>query len=360
MSSDSIKKMMKSYILQSTGLFPGLILYDDILDLLSKNTIITKSGSPQSWDQTSFTKTNLWNGKTLLHIGSTNSPGNIYPNGLKITIDPMITNTLSTANNLGVYSYIIWIRALNDRSSVFKLYDSTGSLCCVSGFGFRGSLSIYNDFAPQSVSTNFHLWFPITVSTAGKFQPYYTLVTDSISADGWLSGIGFSNNPFNYAVSSWLVLQKQLYLVKSTNSSIVTDPTNLNNMINTAQSTISGEAGLYLQPNFIHTFMIPVIPSNCDKVLFISSCDFTTPAGIYLGRNPSPIITANSIAITKLANYYNPFSVAINSKQSYKYLGSIIPSGLINNGDKFVKITIDLTGLPYGIYFREIGTHDYN
>jgi len=58
-------------------------------------------------------------------------------------------------------------------------------------------------------------------------------------------------------------------------------------------------------------------------------------------------------------SYTNPFAINWNSKFYARYVATTFPASITKNTDKFIKLTIDLSGSNADMYFREIGTHDY-
>jgi len=99
---------------------------------------------------------------------------------------------------------------------------------------------------------------------------------------------------------------------------------------------------------------VPVVYTGKDKLVYIvERGDSST--GIMHGR-----VWVNSAEIDRFKTVYNnPFATHHNNKRFQKYIATKVPAHLINFGDKFIKLRIETTMSNYHIYFREIGTHDY-
>ena len=324
------------------------IIYQSIFDALSSQ-VIAKKGNPSGWDETAY-KTNLYKGLPILNVGS--DPTNTFANGLTITVP--------------VNKTVIWLRILNDRFACFTLFDNGGNIVGIYASSNRNLCKL----SPDGGISDFisHGWMPMPVPTSGT----YVLnrggkdANGAIQgADGWLSGIAFSTNPWNHAMNSALAHCWSLNGAPK----IINVSWNNSNWNNDILSLIT--------KNTVATLSVPIIYSGAstDKLFYLiehnNNWDGCSHKGINVVVNEvvNGITIPKSIPIENLrATYYNPLSRQ-NNKIYNRFIASRIPSSIINQifgsspvigAIKWVLIQVDMTGITTeGIYFREAGTIDY-
>lgn len=305
----------KDYMYDNTG-----IKYDNIFTALTSN-IIAKYGSPTGWDQTTYVS-NMWNNKRMLNIGTSGGTMSTFA-GISIVV-PQGMN-------------VIWIRILNDRWSNLVLADSSKNMLGMYASGYRW-LNQYDPMGgPPDGYTSFHSWIPIPLSNSNGGT--FGLGGGVNAPDGWISGVGFSTNPWNHATNSAVAYVWAL-------NGGTTIPLNTNNNSN----DILGQ----IPQNAVTTLMVPVVPSGNDKLIYLYTLN-TVQDGF-----PHVTIFANGTQIERFKTVYiNPFATHMNSKIAGRYIAARIPTSLIGSTDRFIKLNIDTTGMNASIYFREAGSHDY-
>jgi len=162
------------------------IIYYDILSTLNNGNVISQSGSPNGWNNTQYTSSNLWEGLPILNIGN---GGNTNPNGLSITVPANKT--------------VIWVRITNDTYTGYDLYNSSGVKLNSYASGYRNLINIDPNGCAIDSYRNYHKWMPMPVPGAGKYVLVGSNSGNSIgSFDNWISGIAFGTNPWNHALNS--------------------------------------------------------------------------------------------------------------------------------------------------------------
>ncbi len=318
LSQNEFQRMLKFWTLKDRMYDENAIIYDNIFTAQSSG-VISKSGSPTGWDNTSYATT-LWNGKNALDIGENNQ----YPNGLAVTVPTGMT--------------VIWVRIWNDRWAAIQLYDSDGTNLGIFASGFRNLNNIDpNGNAPDAGWTT-NKWMPMPVPKGGK----YTLVGGNPGNGGnWISGIAFSTNPWNHAMNSAIAY---FWNLNAGGSNVTWNNQNWNN--DQIAQINNGETPTVL--------MVPVVPSGNDKLVYIIEYNNN-----WVGTQHTSV-TANGTAIERFkTTYSNPFATHNNSKQYCRYIAARIPSNLIKPTDTFVTLSINMSDNDNIIFFREIGTHDY-
>lgn len=322
-------RMLKAYTLRDKMYNNGAVIYNNILSALASN-IIVKSGNPASWDSTTYTASNLWNGQTILNIGS---GANSFPNGLTINFD----KTMMTATSFDDFSRTLWVRCLSDRWIYLRLYDESGNL--MGGFcsGKRNLTAINPNGSPQDTMYNLHMWFPIPIPF--PIQNSYTLTGMPSGGDAWLSGIAFNTNPWNHAMNSALAYTWAV----NGGSAIPWNNDNWNN-----------DVLAILPQNVVSTLMVPIVWSSYDKLVYIVEHNNN-----WLGVQHNNVKVNGTQIENFRTTYTNPFATHFNSKIYNRYIAARIPNNLIKQSDKFITLTIDMTPCNNHMYIREVGTHDY-
>lgn len=294
------------------------LVYQNIFDAVREKAIM-KLGKPAYYDDTSYA-TALWGD---LHIIAYGGNGESDGNGAVVEI-PEGYDTL-------------WLRVLGERWNSIKAYFLDGDTQEL-GFwtgGWRGLNSCCPDGTLTDASYAYHQWVAIPVGRAGKVA----LISKSDTSNSfWLSGLGFSNNPWAHATQAAVSYHWGL------NGSEVAgwDTHNWN----------SDQSG-YIQSKTNWALRVPVVPSGRDKLLFIVEINNNWSGGMHTG------IRVNDEPIERfVATYDNPFARHWNSKFYCRYLAACIPASLISDKQRFLKVQIDMSKQDNHIYFREIGTHD--
>lgn len=305
--------------------YPNLnehIIYENLITAL-KDGIISKSGNPVGWDQTTYS-TEKWNGFNILRIGGEPTS---FPNGLRVTVPSGMS--------------VIWVRCLNDRwisLQVDKLISSNqtkdlGNFCS----GFRSLHKYSPDGAASSILWNVHTWFPIPVPGPGDYILRAGNKKNKDGTDLWISGLAFSSNPWNHAFNSAVAYHWNV----NEGDGVVWNSANWNNDI-LAQ----------INSNTIGNLYVPVVPNGKDKLLYIIEHNNNWDGAMH-----NKILVENEVVPRLRSTWNHPLARSVNSKMYNRFLATLVPKELI--GDKtFIKTTIDLTNSNHNLYFREVGTID--
>ena len=297
------------------------IIYQDVFDALGK--AFGKSGNPVGWDDTTYTKKNPWNGRTIIRLGGIDKPL-AFPNGAFVNVP----------NNMNV----IWLRVLSDRWFSVKVYTEGG----VDIGTFVAGFNNLNKYAPDGGSGdsyhNIHDWMAIPVPKEGK----YILVPGNKKNDGgsdtWISGIAFSTNPWNHAYNSAVAYHWA-----------VNEGTQLtwNN-----QNWNSGQLAQLDHPKK-NILYIPVVPSGKDKLLYLVEHNNNWDGIMHQG------ITVDGVPIERFRTTWdNPFARHHNSKIYSRFVATRVPAKL-TIGKRFLKVEVDSSLSNHNIYIREAGTIDF-
>jgi len=297
------------------------IIYHDVFEALGK--AFGKSGNPTGWDETTHTKANLFNGRSIIRLGGHTKPL-AFPNGAFVNVP----------NNMNV----IWLRILSDRWFNVKVYTEGG----VDIGTFAAGLNHLNKYAPDGGSGDsyhtLHTWMAIPVPKAGK----YILVPGNKKNDGgtdtWISGIAFSTNPWNHAYNSvvayhWAVNEGTQLTWESDNW----------HSAPIAQIMKSKKNILY----------IPVVPSGKDKLLYLVEHNNHWDGIMHQG------IKVEDVQIERFRTTWdNPFARHHNSKMYSRFVATRVPERL-TKGKRFLKVEIDSSLSDHNMYIREAGTIDF-
>ncbi len=295
--------------------FQDAIIYQNVYEALMFG-LIGKSGSPTGWDETTF-KTNQWQGRQLLRIGSKNA----FPNGLLV--------------NVPQGKSVIWLMVLSDRWESFEVYTKDGKSLGNFTSGFRLSNRFNPDGTTFSSNANFHTWMPIPVPGPGQYVICGGNKKNDGGNDCWISGFALSSNPWAHAMNSavayhWLVNEG------------TPNPTWVN-------QNDRGDNQARLDKGKTYTLMVPVVKSDKDKLLYWVLND----------SNADGKISVNDKPVDKLSttNNNNPFAKFFNAQPINTFVSTKVPADLVP-ASGFLKVTVDLTGINTDINFREIGTID--
>jgi hypothetical protein len=275
------------------------------------------------FDDKTWTKAHPWNLRPIIRFGGGDEADG---NGASVTI-PQGYDT-------------VWVRVLGERWNAIHAYflDAPNTDLGIWVGGFRGS----NYFNPDGSigdgtgNTGAHQWMPIPAGRAGTLA---LISKKQTNEDFWVSGIGFSKNPWAHAVQSSIG-----YNWASNGGDAVTY--NNNNW---------GYDVLCYLPQLSKLLLkVPVVPSGRDKLLYIIGYNENTNQPLAHSG-----ITVGGTAIERfLATYDNPFARHWNGRAYQRYAAARIPANLINTSARFLDVRIDMSYQNAGIYFREIGTHD--
>ena len=277
----------------------------------------------------------------------------------------------------------IWLRVTNDRWNIYGVkhgtntpdpitFDATKSNTLARyAAGYRNLVNISPDGGLPDSDTYFHKWIPIpidkTVNTTVVningtqcreviiYSGYYNYNSYNITpGDNWISGLGFSKNPFRHtALSAYDIAF------------------GLNNTfkLNWHSENWNRDNLAYIKAGTVGTFKIPVIgreiikPDTSDLDLVVGRNDRLL---YIIGHNDNwqngshRSITINGIPIERFrTTYHNPFSRHYNSALYSNYMAARIPSSIIETCNGFIEVSIDCTKSAEHFYFREIGTHDF-
>jgi len=295
------------------------IVYQNIFDAKYKGAI-SKLGSPSYYNDTTYTVSNLHNGRPIIAYGRNNESDG---NGASVDI-PEGYDT-------------VWVRVLGDRWNVIKAYftDGDNEDTGLWTAGYRRN----NCYCPDgSLSDGYaasHQWLPIPAGRAGKLA----LIAKPYTGDNfWLSGLGFSKNPWKHAAQSAV----GYHWASNGGDEATWDTLNWNNDILA-----------YIPKGTNIRLMVPVVPSGRDKLLYLIDHNNNWNCDMHNG------ITVNDKPIERfIATYDNPFARHWNSKFYQRYIAARIPNSLIPDNARHLTVRIDMTKQDNHINFREIGTHD--
>ena len=298
------------------------IIYQNVFDAL-KDKVIEKSGSPNGWNDGSYSQ-NPWNGRLLLHIGVKNA----HPNGLLVRV-PNGKN-------------VIWLRALNDRWQSFEVYTKDGKQLGNFTTGWR-KLSKYSPDGGLSDSFwNLHLWMPIRVPGPGEYIICGGNKKNDGGNDCWISGVAFSTNPWSHAMNSAVAYHW-----------LVNEPADGRKNPTWNTQDWNNDQLVQLDQNNVYVLNVPVVKSGKDKLLYIiehnNQWDGASHASVSVNGKPVERLRAT---------YDNPFARHFNSKIYNRFIAAKVPNDLVTDSP-FIEVTIDMRGMSQNIYFREIGTIDY-
>jgi len=308
-------------------MYRDALIYQDIFNAYNSN-IFVKRGSPRGWDETSYVNS-PWNLRHILNIGSgANSNGN----GIKVNIPPGYDT--------------IWLRVLGDRWATFRVapyVDDSQTNFAVDNVieryatGFRNLNSISPDGAAPDSQWNVHMWMPFPVRNGANAY----VVHSDVNSDDWISGIAFSKNIWNHAMNSGVA-----YLWKI----------NGGDAVGWGGENWNSDHLAYFTAGSNFEVWVPVIYSGKDKMVYLvehnNNWTGTQHTGVYV----------NNVQVERFrTSWRNPFATHHNSKLYCRYMATRIPASMINQGDKFIRVRVDMTmNNNQNIHFREMGTHDYN
>jgi hypothetical protein len=248
---------------------------------------------------------------------------------------------------------VIWLRVINnDRWTTLTV---KGNPNIINTTGYRNTIKMRPDGAEDG--GNMHRWVPYPVPGEGTYYVSGAIAPYS-SSGNWISGIGFSKNPYNHAMLS-AVTYKDKH-----NGGDGVEWLGSSWPGGNGSDTDGGDNLAYIPKGKTANLMVPVVNSGADKMLYLLSTGkqydsaHVSQFKVYVGDKQQ--------LLDPFYPYDNVFSRYYNSRQNLSYLGTRIPADLIK-GEKFsvtlLSVKIDasaIANIPYpGVGFREVGTHDY-
>jgi len=305
-------------------MYHNAMIFQDIFDAYNSNVFL-KMGKAGGWDETSYS-TNTWNGKRILNIGT-----GVQSNGNGIIV------------NIPQGYDVLWLRALGDRWCVLRVSQYTQGAAPnfqdwteIYATGFRNLNKIAPDGAGTDSYWNVHEWMPIPIRGGANQYSVYS----AQNSDSWLSGIAFGQNIWNHATQSAVAY---LWKLNPQTGDIGWSGQNWNN-----DQLSQFNAGSNVEVS------VPVVNSGKDKIVYL-----VTHNDNWLGTMHGNVFVNGQPVERFRTSYLNPFSVHHNSKFYMKYFATRVPANFINQGDKFIRLKIDMSQSNNHLYFRELGTHDY-
>jgi len=306
----------------SNYMYRDAIIYPDVFTAYNNNTFV-KKGAASAWDDTSY-KVSPWNLRKILRIGI----------GAQSNGNGMLINIPSGYN-------VLWLRILNDRWESFRVVPVTqtvvfGDVPEIYASGYRRIVNISPDGAGSDTYHDLHQWVPIPVRRNAQFYDVYS----AQNSDSWISGIAYGKNLWNHAMNSAVAYHWKL------------NPGSGD--VGWSTHDWNGDHLATLNEGKTFELSVPVVFSGKDKLVYIVEHN-NNWSGIMHGK-----IYVNNVEVERFrTSFSNPFAVHFNSKMYARYIATRIPANLINSGDKFIKLKIDMTPCNHHIHFREIGTHDF-
>ncbi|MDB9496283.1 hypothetical protein PN441_05205 [Spirulina major CS-329] len=323
------------------------IVYQDVFDAEA-------AGAIENWKLTNnyerrHTAKNPWYQRAMIKYGY----GKEDEGGALVTL-PSGYDTVWVRNGNTLTDWHV-IKAEFSESG--KLFRSLGSWAA----GKRGSNHYCPDGSLSDASTFLHQWLPIPVGASGKVSLVHKRDTDK---EFWVSGVGFSKNPWAHAAQSALGYHWQV---------------NGGDFVNWERDDNGGDVLAFIDDLTNAELRVPVVPSGRDKLLYLiehnAEWNGCTHTGITIKVDDKDVPVERF-----LATYDNPFARHWNSKSRQRYIAARIPAALINDalqqpepGDRltqYISIKIDTrlntqlsdkggwADWQDRINFREIGTHD--
>ena len=293
------------------------IIYQNVFDALTNGTI-TKSGG-DGWNDTSY-KTSPWNGLPILRIGGRSN----FPNGAKIKV-PEGKN-------------MIWIRILNvDRWNSFQVFDSNGGDLGNFTSGYRRLNPLSPDGGTSDTYWNAHMWVQIPVPGPGDYIICPGNKLNGYGADGWISGLALTTNPWNLALNAAISYHW---------------PVNGGDALEWETHEWHNDNLARIMQGRVTTLVVPIVPSGRNKLLY-----FIEHNSDWNGLMHNSI-SIDSTPLERLRTTWDhPLARHVNSKMYSRFAATVIPENL-TKGKRFVNIKINLTNCNHNIYVREIGTVD--
>jgi hypothetical protein len=291
------------------------IIHQDIFDAYHRG-IVEKLGNPRLWHETHP----LWHKRHILRFGNGRVSGRA---GLRVDV-PQGYDTL-------------WVRVLNDRwfhMRVRGVEDHEHSAVEKYTAGHR----CLNEFSPDGAAPDsyhrLHMWVNVPLRYPGKYD-----LMSEIHSDSWISGIAFTTNPWNMARNSAVGYHWGV----NGGTKLRWHTHNWNN-----DNLASLDAGA------VRTLMVPVIYSGRDKLVYMVEHNNN-----WIGTMHADVRVGGEMIERFRTTYNNAFATHYNSKFYDRYIAARIPAHLIQPGQKFVELRVNMAMSDHHIHIREAGTHDF-
>ena len=302
------------------------IVYQDFFAARNAGAIV-KKGSP-SYDDTGYATT-LWFDRKILKFGGNNEDDE---NGAEVIIPPGYDT--------------VWVRVLGDGWNVIKAYFldfDKENLRRWTG-GYRNGNCYCPDGSLADTHYDHHQWVPIPAGRAGRLA---LISKPNTNNHFWISGLGFSKNPWAHATQSAVGYYWRV------NDGGATE----------GASQHEGDCLTSINPRTNLELMVPVVWSGRDKLLYMVEHNANWNGCMHAG------IMVNDQPIERfLSTYDNPFARHWNSKIHNRYIAAVIPANLIPKPTSdtnsrispttYIRVKIDMSKQENKLYFREMGTHD--
>jgi hypothetical protein len=298
-------------------MYKEAIIHQDIIEVLDKG-LISKLGEPISWDDHTY-REKQYSRRKMINIGVNTQ---VNGNGLKVNVPEGYD--------------VLWLRVTNHKRNIFRIAALDAQDEVIEKYScFSRSLNeISPDGTSNDGSSNSHKWCAMPLHQKGNYIVYTENRTD-----GWVSGLSFGKNIWHHARND-----ASAYHFKINGGSSV----------NWVKDNKINDFLAFLAPKTIGKFIVPVVPSGKDKLLYFVEYNNNWDSVFYAG------ITVNSKSVEGLrTTYLNPFATHFNSKFYQRYMATRIPKELIADDAKFLTVYVDMSLSDTTIYFREIGTHDW-
>lgn len=319
------------------------IIWSNLKSYINNDIKPVNTSLDMAWDNTKW-PSNDGNGK---YIYTTQSRISRQSNDTGIII------TIPQPPSESKYDFnVLWIQTLNDRWSTFKVFQKTP----YTSFGkYAVGNEWLNNISPNGAIHNERydrfVWYPVPFKMP---EDRKIMINNFHASDTWYSGFAFSSNPWNHCKLSALSIHWQ------TNKDLESDIDITNPAIQWHSDNWYSQPLAKFISNTEPIFKIPFVNSGNDKVFYIIEHKNVWGPGLI---NVS-IQNINGTNYTSLGGLFdtfnNPFSRHHNSVMYQRYLGVIIPKNLLPTDINLITIKLSIPLNDAGLYFREVGTHDYN
>jgi len=298
------------------------------------------------------------------------------------------TIQVPTPSQLGFTPAVLWVEVYDCWALIIQITDEAGFI----NF-YAYDQNNYNIYAPDGNITqhlfnlnNQPIWIPMpfnynTLSSSNSSSKRLILSRVFANRDNFkISGIAFTTNPWNHLILSSLAIMYN-------SNKLLTDSRYLSPEMATAADIWNNDYILWrnttgpTNPSNI-IVRIPIVNSGSDKILFLVTNNDTfneNMKAVYIFEQPNiqPTISNTKDLTTAKSNdvlnnpmirlnnfttsFNNPFSRHYNSSAFNKYIGTVIPSNLINTNYIIVGLQLPValdTTLLVGTRIEHIGTHD--
>jgi hypothetical protein len=279
--------------------------------------IIEKVGAPHLW----MDNHPVWHGRQILRFGHGKV---ISQSGLKVNVPEGYD--------------VLWVRVLNERWFHMRVRAVEGD--------DQGEVEKYacghrnlNEYSPDGAAPDskhkIHMWCQIPLRHHGAY-----LLISEIHSDSFISGIAFGKNLWGHARNSAVAYHWAI----NGGTKLRWHTHNWNN-----DQLASIDAGA------IRTLMVPVVWNGRDKLVYLVEHNNN-----WVGTMHGEVWVGETKVGRFRTTFNNAFATHYNSKLYDRYIATVVPAHLIEHGQKFLKLRIDMNKSDHHIHIREAGTHDLN